>query len=418
MDKENYRSFRYELVYTILYSVAFILGWHLPQLIILKVVNGPDILAVSVKSLGFIGIICVVFFSGFLSRYNRHKLFVTFGCLIAVLMFIIAMLPIETYREESMYVFVGMIILCMLCVHFSENARIAMWRIVYPEKLKGKIMAVFSGVASVLFLVSYPISEGFKNGIIGLQEAYLIGGLFMLASYLIYLKKGPVKGIEKLNVASKEYHPIAQLKSSFSIFKTDKEYLYYQILQMIFGAGNILLMLNRAVMVNSTFADLSITDLAVIDIVIPTALTIISVFFWGWFVDKVGPVKARIIAASSFVITWICFFIGLHLKDLNWIYASSIASGFSVANGQILWRLGHSYFSTPENDSKYFAVHQSLTGVRGLICGFLGLFLYTLIGNWVCLFTIILISITIPGYIKLDKLMMKNAAAKKEGNIE
>jgi hypothetical protein len=56
--------------------------------------------------------------------------------------------------------------------------------------------------------------------------------------------------------------------------------------------------------------------------------------------------------------------------------AARLVLGVARGGGSIAWQLGHNHFAPPERAGLYMSVHVTLTGLRGLIAPFLGMWLY------------------------------------------
>ena len=53
-----------------------------------------------------------------------------------------------------------------------------------------------------------------------------------------------------------------------------------------------------------------------------------------------------------------------------------MVQGVARGGGSLAWQLGHNDFAEPDQLSAYMGIHVTLTGVRGAMAPFLGIFLY------------------------------------------
>ncbi|MCH2174820.1 MAG: MFS transporter [Lentisphaeria bacterium] len=400
-------NLKVETFHTIFFSIGtmfFITS--IPQLMVLKVFNGPDWLAVLARSSIIACNLLVVVFAGYFNQVNRRRLFLAFGLIVASLSFFTGGILSST-NEVILYAYVGITLIANLCIQLMENARMSLWRALYPGDRLGKVAALFAFVGTILITLSYTATKLIENGRITPREAYFGSAAFILLSLFVYSFVRVPEEIKDYE-SKAQRNPFKSLWGGFSLLWQDKEYGLYQLLQMILGAANLLILINRPVILDYEFGNITISQHAMIDLVVPTVATLISVYFWGGLVDKIGPVAARILSASCFSFTWVALYIGILYQSMLLVYVSSFCSGIAMGSGKILWRIAHAYFSKPERDSQYFAIHQALTGVRGLIFGFVGLFTYKFLGPHITLISLLLTLITVPGYVYLNKYMKKS----------
>ena len=76
--------------------------------------------------------------------------------------------------------------------------------------------------------------------------------------------------------------------------------------------------------------------------------------------------------------------------------------------GQLNWRLGHMEFAEPQKDSLYMGAHLSLTGLRGIIGPFVGIYLYRLDclgphGIWLVALTALAQAVSAFGFLNMKK---------------
>jgi hypothetical protein len=78
-----------------------------------------------------------------------------------------------------------------------------------------------------------------------------------------------------------------------------------------------------------------------------------------------------------------------------------------------VWNLGHNEFATPENSGDYMAVHVMLTGLRGFVAPFVGVYLFEYLrqhemGYALFIFSVILNLIAWLGYISMYRRDLKD----------
>ena len=70
--------------------------------------------------------------------------------------------------------------------------------------------------------------------------------------------------------------------------------------------------------------------------------------------------------------------LGVYWHSMEILLISRVISGVAMGIGRLNWRLGHMEFAPPEKDSLYMGAHISLTGLRGIIAPFVGIYLFRL----------------------------------------
>jgi hypothetical protein len=118
------------------------------------------------------------------------------------------------------------------------------------------------------------------------------------------------------------------------------------------------------------------TESLMLTMVIPFAVSMITLPFWANFLDKVHVAEFRARQSVLWVISQLLLFIGALYGSLWWIAASRLVLGIARGGGALAWQIGHNDFAERDNVSAYMGVHVTLTGVRGAIMPFLGMLLY------------------------------------------
>ena len=80
-----------------------------------------------------------------------------------------------------------------------------------------------------------------------------------------------------------------------------------------------------------------------------------------------------------------------------------MAKGLGLGGGALAWNLGHLHFAHPQEAEVYMGVHVTLTGVRGLIMPFVGIWLWTVAGWWVWLLACLLSLSGLMGYVSMAR---------------
>ena len=82
-------------------------------------------------------------------------------------------------------------------------------------------------------------------------------------------------------------------------------------------------------------------------------------------------VHAWIAVAGSLLLA-----LGVLLEALWLVWPGSLLMGISLAAGSLGWSLGHNDFAPRGEETRYMALHVTLTGLRGLLAPPLGVLVY------------------------------------------
>jgi len=110
--------------------------------------------------------------------------------------------------------------------------------------------------------------------------------------------------------------------------------------------------------------------------VIPFAVSMVTLPIWASYLDRVHVAEFRARQSVLWVISQGLLWAGALLGSLWWIGASRFVLGIARGGGALAWQLGHNDFADQKALSAYMGIHVTLTGVRGAIMPFLGMFLY------------------------------------------
>jgi hypothetical protein len=126
----------------------------------------------------------------------------------------------------------------------------------------------------------------------------------------------------------------------------------------------------------SEFVQVAVTT-AVPILVIPLAIRP-----WARYLDRHHVVEFRSVHSKVGVVGSMLLVLAvlLHVPLLLWPGAALL--GVSLAAGSLGWTLGHNDFAPRGEETRYMALHVTLTGVRGLLAPPIGIAAYHLLELW------------------------------------
>jgi hypothetical protein len=165
------------------------------------------------------------------------------------------------------------------------------------------------------------------------------------------------------------------------LLATDADFRHYMLAMSLFGAGfltltPLLVICLDDVLQASEFVQVAVTTALPI-LVIPLAIRP-----WARFLDKHHVVVFRSVHSKVGVVGAILLVLAvlLHLPLLLW--PGALLLGVSLAAGSLGWTLGHNDFAPRGEETRYMALHVTLTGVRGLVAPPVGIAAYHLLETW------------------------------------
>jgi hypothetical protein len=146
----------------------------------------------------------------------------------------------------------------------------------------------------------------------------------------------------------------------------DQRYRRYMLAMSTFGAGNLMLTPLTVVCLDDVLRANEIVQVAV-----TTALPIIvmPLFLqpWAAFLDRHHIVVYRSAHAWIAVAGALLLALAVLLRAEWVIWPGALLMGISHAAGSLGWSLGHNDFAPPGEETRYMALHVTLTGLRGLV---------------------------------------------------
>jgi hypothetical protein len=122
--------------------------------------------------------------------------------------------------------------------------------------------------------------------------------------------------------------------------------------------------------------DAGYTESIAMTMVIPFALSVVTLPIWAGYLDRVHVAEFRARQSILWIVSQALLWFGALTGSLLWIGISRLVLGIARGGGALAWQLGHNDFADQKALSAYMGIHVTLTGVRGAIMPFLGMVLY------------------------------------------
>jgi MFS family permease len=120
----------------------------------------------------------------------------------------------------------------------------------------------------------------------------------------------------------------------------------------------------------------SYTISIIITLIIPFALSLVTLPFWANYLDQNHVTLFRARQSSLWVLCQVIMFFGAITGSLLVLGLGRLVLGIARGGGSLAWTLGHNDFARPSELGAYMGAHVTLTGIRGAFAPFIGILLY------------------------------------------
>jgi hypothetical protein len=172
---------------------------------------------------------------------------------------------------------------------------------------------------------------------------------------------------------------------SLRVLREDKPFRQYQWWQFLNGAAFMLMTPPVIFMVSRKMTDEATEYVKAVLVlqVVPMVTSILFTQAWAPLFDRTHIFVFRVHQSFVSVSAHALLLAGAVTSQLWLVALAQFVVGVSNAAGGLAWNLGHNDFAAPEKAAAYMGVHVMLTGLRGFIAPFVGVFLYDRTGPWV-----------------------------------
>lgn len=265
-----------------------------------------------------------------------------------------------------------------------DTVRSVIWSVNYPRRLRarvtGRIMINGSlAVAAVGLTTGWLLGQGgpwYRFAILAAASAGLVGtrafGRFRVRRERILLEAERVRLAQG---ASFDFSGIRELLARDAAFR------HYMYAMSLFGAGLLTL---PPLMVICLGDVLGVSPF--VQVAVTTSLPVLVVPFaiqpWARFMDRHHVVVFRSVHGWVGTAAALLLVSAVLLRAPVLLWPGAALFGVSVAAGNLGWALGHNDFAPRGEETRYMALHVTLTGVRGLLAPPLGIVMYHGLEAW------------------------------------
>jgi len=161
----------------------------------------------------------------------------------------------------------------------------------------------------------------------------------------------------------------------------DVRYRRYMIAMSTFGAGNLMLTPLMVVCLDDVLGAPEIVQVAV-TAALPIVMMPIFLQPWAAFLDRHHVIVYRSVHAWIAVAGSVLLALAVLLHAGWLVWPGALLMGISLAAGSLGWSLGHNDFAPRGEETRYMALHVTLTGLRGLIAPTGAVLVYHALKQW------------------------------------
>jgi hypothetical protein len=370
------RAFRYEQLTELTLPVAFtLLEGGIVGVIAAKIYQvSPFVLAV-ITAAPMFGNLSSYFWSRLSNartkvRFANAVQIATIACVLAI-----AMAPVN---EAGAALLVLGMILSRLLITGIITVRSVVWSLNYDRAVRarttGRLQILTSLVTVVISSLVGPLLDQNPESF---RWVYVSGAVFGALGVYFF---------SRVNVIGEARHRVLERRNRqevapedkvgfLEILRRDRHYARYQLYQFTAGAANMIIEAPLVYLITREL-DAGYTQSIAMTMVIPFAVSMVTLPIWASYLDRVHVAEFRARQSVLWVISQGLLWAGALLGSLWWIGASRLVLGIARGGGALAWQLGHNDFADQKALSAYMGIHVTLTGVRGAIMPFLGMFLY------------------------------------------
>jgi hypothetical protein len=250
-----------------------------------------------------------------------------------------------------------------------ETVRAVLWSVNYPSRMRARITGrITINTSVVLAVVSLGI--GWLLGRDGpwWRVAIVAGAACGIAGAVAF-RRFRVRGEERLLEDERER---VQQGATFGLagmrrlLARDPAFRDYQVAMSMFGAGMLsmtplLVVCQNDVLHLRTFWQVLVTT------AIPVLVVPFAIRPWAAYLDTHRVLAFRSVHGRFTIVASALLIAAVFMRVPSLLVPGAVLLGVSNAAGSLGWTLGHNDFAPRGEETRYMALHVTMTGIRGLL---------------------------------------------------
>jgi len=263
--------------------------------------------------------------------------------------------PFIRTREQ----FVTLVCATPIIFSVSSPAYTAIMRDIYPDELRGRLMSVVRIVLNAVTLGTALLTGRLLDHGLDWRTAFLVGGAFGAASAWTFSR---IRVPAPQDTASRLPSTAAFFRDTLDILRRNPGYRWFTASVFVYGFGNLVASTIYPIYQVDRFA---ITNTEVANLQnVAAGTTILGFFFWGWFMDRRGPLLSVLIAIGIVCTMPITYALAPRVEFLR---IAAAAGGLAMSGIELGYLNTTLLFAEPGRAAQYQALHSSFFGIRGTI---------------------------------------------------
>ena len=265
-----------------------------------------------------------------------------------------------------------------------DTVRSVIWSVNYPRHLRaritGRMMINASlALASVGLLVGWLLARGgpwYRFAILAAACTGLVGARAF--SRVRVRREESLLDAERARLEQGAKFDLAGIRD---LLARDAGFRHYMYAMSVFGAGVLALPPLMVICLGDVLGASAFVQVAV-----TTSLPILVIPFaiqpWARFLDRHHVVVFRSVHGWVGTSAALLLVSAVLLRMPVLLWPGAVLLGTSLAAGSLGWSLGHNDFAPRGEETRYMALHVTLTGIRGLLAPPVGILLYHALESW------------------------------------
>lgn len=265
-----------------------------------------------------------------------------------------------------------------------ETVRSVLWSVNYPARMRARITGRININTSVVLAIT-GLGIGWLLGRAGpwWRLAIAAGAAVGLAGAAAFSRfrvrrEADLLEAERMRVEQGARFGLAGMRD---VMARDPAFRDYQLAMSMFGAGMLTLTPLMVVCQNEVLALPALWQ-----VLVTTAIPVLVVPFavqpWAAYLDSRRVLAFRAVHGKVAVAAAALLIAAVLLRAPWLLLPGALLMGVSTAAGSLGWSLGHNDFAPRGEETRYMALHVTLTGVRGLVTPPLAIGLYHALEAW------------------------------------
>ncbi len=250
-----------------------------------------------------------------------------------------------------------------------DTVRSVVWSVNYPRHLRARVTGQIMINGSIALAVSGVVlgwllehDDPWYRAAILAAAACGLGGSVAFKRFRVRQEKRLLSDeLERVREGAR-----FDLGGVRQLLATDVTFRRYMFAMSVFGAGHLMLTPLLVVCLDDVLQASEMVQVA-ITAAVPILVMPLAIQPWARFLDRHHVITFRAVHSRLAVAGSIVLAIAV-LARLDWLlWPGALLMGASLAAGSLGWSLGHNDFAPRGEETRYMALHVTLTGLRGLI---------------------------------------------------